>query len=368
MNNFSEKDSEKVFISDCEGPISKNDNAFEISKCFIPDGGRFFTLLSRYDDVKSEILQVSDYESGSTLKFILPFLKAYGATDEKLLKYSSENMSLVPGASRTLDFVNSLMPAFIVSTSYEQYIRALCNEIDFPFQNTYSTKLNLDKYQLKVEEKSILKEIREKMRDLNRIKIPDGVEKLEDFPPESRRTIRELDIIFGGKIPELEVGKMIKEVEPVGGGEKVQAVRDISQKLGSDFDQIMYLGDSITDVEAFRFLRKNDGLTISFNGNKYAVRNADVIVLAKNTIITSLLAYTFNLFGKEKVLELVKNWSHETIKKTCQNEKLLKNLLDLYPQKLPLVKTAEEANMRKLKNKSSRFRKKVRGERKGELG
>ncbi len=368
MNNFSKKNSEKVFVSDCEGPISKNDNAFEISEYFIPGGGEFFSLLSKYDDVKSKILQESGYESGSTLKFILPFLKAYGATDDKLVKYSSENISLVSGASRTLDFVNSIMSAFIVSTSYEHYVRALCNKVDFSFQNTYSTRLKLDNYKLKNGEKSRLKEVREKIRDFDRIKIPDGVKNIEDFSPESRKTIKELDTIFGEELPELEVGKMVEEVKPVGGGAKADAVRDISQKVSADFDQMMYLGDSITDVEAFRFLQNNNGLTISFNGNEYAVRNADIIVLAKNTIVTSILAHIFNFFGKGKVLELAKNWNHETIKEACQNEKLLKKLLDLYPEKLPLVKVADEANMKKLENKSSRFRKKVRGERKGGLG
>ena len=36
-----------VFISDCEGPISKNDNAFELTAHFIPEGEKLFSLIIR---------------------------------------------------------------------------------------------------------------------------------------------------------------------------------------------------------------------------------------------------------------------------------------------------------------------------------
>ena len=72
------KQEDAVFITDCEGPISKNDNAFELTCHFIPDGDRFFTLISRYDDIQADIVKRPGYKPGDTLKLILPFLKAYG--------------------------------------------------------------------------------------------------------------------------------------------------------------------------------------------------------------------------------------------------------------------------------------------------
>ncbi|MFQ6074292.1 MAG: hypothetical protein ACE5KC_03635, partial [Candidatus Bathyarchaeia archaeon] len=71
------KTSQRVFISDCEGPISKNDNAFELATHFIPEGDSFFTLISRYDDILADIVKKPGYKAGDTLKLILPFLKAY---------------------------------------------------------------------------------------------------------------------------------------------------------------------------------------------------------------------------------------------------------------------------------------------------
>ena len=37
----------RIFITDCEGPISKNDNALELTSHIIPDGDYFFTLISK---------------------------------------------------------------------------------------------------------------------------------------------------------------------------------------------------------------------------------------------------------------------------------------------------------------------------------
>ena len=121
----------KVWISDCEGPISKNDNAFELAKYFIPKGDKVFTLISRYDDYLADIIKKKGYKAGDTLKLILPFLKAYNATNQSVTDYSSQNVLLVPGAKETLQFLKRRMPSFIVSTSYEQYLIALCNSPGF---------------------------------------------------------------------------------------------------------------------------------------------------------------------------------------------------------------------------------------------
>ena len=148
----------RIFGTDCEGPISKNDNAFELASHFIPEGEKFFALISKYDDVLAEILKRSGYKAGNTLKLILPFLKAYGVTDQKMREYSAKSILLVPGAVDTLQFVKGVMPAYIVSTSYEPYIRALCEIVGFPYKNAYCTRVNIDKYPLNKEERKKLEE------------------------------------------------------------------------------------------------------------------------------------------------------------------------------------------------------------------
>ena len=176
----------RVFITDCEGPISKNDNAFELTSRIVLKGDRLFSLISRYDDVLADIVKKPGYKAGDTLRLILPFLKAYGATNKLLKEYSSQNVLLVPGADETLRFVHNIMPSFIVSTSYEQYITSLCDIIGFPKSNTYCTKLNIDKYQLSTEEAVKLKTVCEKISLMPMIEVPDGAVSVDDLPNESR--------------------------------------------------------------------------------------------------------------------------------------------------------------------------------------
>jgi energy-converting hydrogenase A subunit R len=148
----------KFFVSDCEGPISVNDNAFELAGYFIEDGEKFFQIISRYDDILVDEVKRPGYNAGDTLKLILPFLKAYGATNQNMEQFSSRNVLLIPGAQETLSMVNNLMPSFIVSTSYEPYIRALCAQTHFPFSHCYCTRLDLDKHTLSGEDRNKLKE------------------------------------------------------------------------------------------------------------------------------------------------------------------------------------------------------------------
>ena len=48
---------EKSFITDCEGPLTLNDNAFELAANFIEDGGELFKILSLYDDYLVDVYE-----------------------------------------------------------------------------------------------------------------------------------------------------------------------------------------------------------------------------------------------------------------------------------------------------------------------
>ncbi len=358
----------RAFISDCEGPISKNDNAFELSKKFIPDGDKFFTLLSRYDDINAEIVKRPGYTRGNTLKLILPFLKAYGASERAIRDYSLENVSLMPGANRTLEFVEGIMPSFLVSTSYEPYLEALCKVTGFPFENTYCTKLSLDKYVLPKGEIMQLREIRDRISKFERIKLPDKAGSWEDLPSGTKKTVKELDEIFRDRVSGLISGEMLREVVPVGGVEKAKAVQDISNRIDLDFKEMMYVGDSITDVEAFRLLNDEGGLTVSFNGNGYAIRNAEVAVLAEDTRVTSILAATFKRGGKSKVLELADGWNRKIVEEICPNRELVNGLFEKDSGGLPYVTKTGGEDLDEVIERSSDLRERVRGEAVGELG
>jgi energy-converting hydrogenase A subunit R len=338
----------RVFITDCEGPISVNDNAFELAGKFIEDGEKFFSIISRYDDILADEIKKPGYNAGDTLKLIVPFLKAYGLSNKKIIEFSKNNVLLIPHAKQTLKFVSKIMPSFIVSTSYKQYIEALCDLTEFPFENTYSTHLDLDSFPLNSEEEKALKNFRQ------RIMNNPGTENLDE--------------IFWRKIPKMEIGEIIPSVKTVGGEGKKKAVEDILLKNQLNPSQVMYVGDSITDVQPLQFARENHGIAVSFNGNEFALREAEIAVISNNTVITSVMADIFNRFGRNYLIEFIKAYS-ENPERALENFRLNLELLEKMEKvDKPLTSIITDENRDELTKKSIKFRKKVRGEAIGGLG
>jgi len=362
------KRARKIFVTDCEGPISKNDNAFELTCHFIPEGEKFFTQISRYDDVLADVVKRDGYKAGDTLKLIVPFLKAYEVTNEKMRSFSAQNILLMPGAKDTLQFLKDKMPSFIVSTSYEHYIQVLCNALDFPYENTYCTRLDIDAYHMTKEEREKIRQFRQEICAMPLIEIPEKAESLQDFSTRDQQTIRRLGEIFWREIMQMESNIMLKEVTPVGGVEKANAVRKIVAENESSLSSAIYVGDSITDVECFKLVRENGGLTVSFNGNAYAVREAEIAVLSSNAIVVAVIADVFNRLGKASVSSMVDNWGREDLEKYEVPPSLQEKLHSAFPKTLPKVSKITADNMKALATESNAFRKLVRGEKVGRLG
>lgn len=355
----------RVFVTDCEGPISKNDNAFELAEHYIPDGARFFRTLSRYDDVLAYLERRPEYSAGYTLKLVAPFLKAYGATNQGVEDYSRSNILLIEDSEEALHHIPSLLPSYIVSTSYEQYVEALCEVVGFPVANTFSTHLDLDKHELTEAEVARLRELREEISQLPEIEIPEGARKVEDLPTDMRGTVERLDEVFFSELPRMDAGRLLEEVRPVGSREKAEALIKIGERLKASLDGFMYVGDSITDIEAFRVVRGAGGLAVSFNGNQYAVREADIAILSKSALATALVAQAFARLGHEGVLHLAEDWGPEVIRDSVWRE-IGDRVLAL--KEPPRVIRVTPDNVEQLVEESNAFRKTVRGRAVGSLG
>jgi energy-converting hydrogenase A subunit R len=358
----------RIFISDCEGPISKNDNAFELAANFIPNGDAFFANISKYDDVLADILHKPGYSAGSTLKLILPFFKAYGVTDKQMDAFSENNIVLIANSRNTLHHIQAVAEAFIVSTSYQHYIKALCKVIEFPYKNTYCTKVKLDKCAITPQEKDRLRKIAQEIAGMHLVGIPEVATTIGDLSGNDQAIVQRLDDIFWSEIPKMFVGKFLLDVITVGGEQKAGAIRDIVKQLGADLVDVMYVGDSITDVEAFKLVRDNGGLTVSFNGNSYAVRNAEVAVLSESNLVTAVIADLFCKFGKEVTINALQSWGFSSLEYCEVDPVLLKQLSGMYPNSLPKAQIVTTQNMESIVKESSEFRKKVRGVAIGRLG
>jgi energy-converting hydrogenase A subunit R len=164
------------------------------------------------------------------------------------------------------------------------------------------------------------------------------------------------------------IGKSLLDVVTIGGEQKAEAIRDITKRLGTKLEDVIYVGDSITDVEAFKLVRENKGLTVSFNGNGYAVQNAEVAVESESNLVTAAIADLFCKLGKKQTLKVIGSWSLDALKENNVDEALIKLLFTLYPEGLPKVQIVTAKNMESLIKESSAFRKKVRGVAVGRLG
>jgi energy-converting hydrogenase A subunit R len=352
----------RIFVTDCEGPISKNDNAMELTAHFLPQGEEFFALLSKYDDYLAYVEKRPGYKAGDTLRLILPFLKAFGATDERTEEFSRAHILLMPGAEDTLTFIRERMPAFIISTSYEPYIKALCEVIEFPFQNAYCTELTLDRYPLPQKEEEYLRQTAGEIAQMQMIEWREGASGLADLSSQGKKVVQRLNQVFWEELAGMQIGRVLEEVDPIGGEGKAQAVRAILQRSGADISEVMYVGDSITDLQALELVKKGGGLSISFNGNAYAILGAQVACLGKDTGIISITAQLFAARGAEGVISLLSHWDKEALQSAGIEEELLTHL--------PNAEIGEITphNQALWTEKSQQFRKQVRGVSIGSLG
>ncbi len=352
-------------MTDCEGPVSKNDNAFELSEHFIPEGGRFFSIISRYDDILSYVLQRPGYQAGDTLRLIVPFLKAHGANQKKVQAFCKENLLLVPGAKGTLSTILSRMETFIISTSYSPYIEALCSSIGFPRERAYCTVLDIDLYDIDGNEILWLQRASKEVAGMSMPEIPQGAHFLEDLPHESRKTIERLDDIFFNRMPSMVSGRILKEVKPIGGEQKARAVEASLMRTGLSLRDVFYVGDSITDVEAFRLVRENGGVAVSFNGNRYAISAADVAVVSGHTDVLYLMVRSFEDEGKDGLLAMIKRWE-EALKE--DNVLEMPDGSTISSDTIPVLTRITKDNQEGLCSESELFRSKLRGEKIASLG
>jgi energy-converting hydrogenase A subunit R len=114
-------------------------------------------------------------------------------------------------------------------------------------------------------------------------------------------------------------------------------------------------------------VREGDGLPVSFNGNDYAVREAEIVVMSHHTIVTSILADVFSRYGREAVFNLADDWSLSKARSLC-SPPLIRELERISLDRKPIVKRITTDNKDQIMQESRLFRKTVRGAAIGRLG
>ena len=346
---------EKSFITDCEGPLTLNDNAFELSAHFIENGGELFKILSLYDDYLVDIVKRDNYKAGNTLKLILPFFVCENIKNADLIDFSQNNIYAVNDSKFLLSYLKEAMNTYIVSTSYGQYIEALSNYMDFPFENTFYTKVDVDALVLNDEEIEKINEFKQEI-----LENPDDYELFDN--------------IFFSEIQKMGIYDIIKEIDVVGGQGKKLAIDEIIKRDGINVDEILYIGDSITDVEPLEFARNNNGISISFNGNEYPLKVAEIAIVSPSAITTCVIANIYSNTNKNNVLKFIEEYNvssnlNELLNEYDVDSDIKNKFFDVFKdEKYPIIKIVNENNFGDILKASKHMRNNIRGQDIGGLG
>lgn len=345
---------EKSFITDCEGPLTLNDNAFELADNFIENGGDLFKILSLYDDYLVDVVKKPDYKAGNTLKLILPFFVVENLKNEDLIDFSRNNIYSVNDSKFLLEYLKGTMNTYIVSTSYGQYIEAVSNYMEVPFENTFYTNVNVDELELTDDEIEKIKEYKNSI-----LENPDDYDLFDE--------------IFFSEISEMGIYDKIREIEVVGGQGKKLAIDEIIKRDAINTNEILYIGDSITDVEPLDFARKNNGISISFNGNEYPLKVAEIAIVSPSAIATAVIADIYARYDKNNVLEFIDDYnSTENIEKLFDDcdidDEIKKRFFSIFTNNYPLIQIITDENYENILKESKKMRNDIRGQDIGGLG
>ena len=346
---------EKSFITDCEGPLTLNDNAYELSDHFIEDGGELFKILSLYDDYLVDIVKKENYKAGNTLKLILPFFVCENLKNEDLVDFSKDHIYAVNDSKFLLKYLKEAMNTYIVSTSYGQYIEAVSNYMEVPFENTFYTDVDVDVLKLNDDEIKKINEFKESI-----LKNPQDYELFDD--------------IFFSQIPKMDIYENIKQVNVVGGEGKKLAIDEIIARDDIDINNMLYIGDSITDVEPLAFARQNDGISISFNGNEYPLKVAEIAIVSPSAVTTAVIANIYAENDKNKVLEFIHDYNdvedfEELFKRYDVDLKIKNKFFEVFDNnEYPIIQIIDDNNFDNILKVSKEMRNNIRGQDIGGLG
>ena len=345
---------EKSFITDCEGPLTLNDNAYELAVNLIENGGELFKVLSLYDDYLVDVVKKENYKAGNTLKLILPFFVVENLSNNIMVDFSRDNIYAVNDSKFLIEYLKKAMNTYIVSTSYGQYIEAVSNYMEVPFENTFYTDVDVDSLKLNDDEIQKIKEFKKLILD-----NPDDYELFDD--------------IFFTQIPKMGIYEMLREIEVVGGEGKKLAIDKIIERDNINVEEMLYIGDSITDVEPVEFARKNNGISISFNGNEYPLKVAEIAIVSPSAIATAVIADVYSQNDKNKVLEFINDYNNaDDLEKLFNDYNIDSNIKNqffkVFTSKYPLIQIITDENYAEILKVSKEMRNNIRGQDIGGLG
>ena len=298
---------QKTIFFDLEGPLSPQDNAYEVMKLIGKEGAFIFEVISRYDDIIS-LEGREGYEPGDTLALIVPFFLLHGITGEDIKKVS-ERAKIIEGAEYLFERLQAEnWDIYIISTSYEQHAYNIGHQLGVPEDHIICTNLSL-KLLRKVLSKTLRKKNALPKKYLYTVKkAEDDILALHSDidSDDTGRIVTRLDEFFFHQLPALGFDVFSSRV--IGGKRKAEAIRAIAHEKGIALRDVIAVGDSITDYKMLNEVTAHDGVAVVFNGSEYAVPYANVGLASIDIRFLYLVCEAFARGGKVAALDLVTDW------------------------------------------------------------
>ncbi len=291
---------EKTILFDLEGPLSPQDNAYEVMKLIGKEGAFIFEVISRYDDIIS-LEGREGYEPGDTLALIVPFFLVHGITKDDIKKVS-ERAKIIEGAEYLFErLLAENWDTYIISTSYEQHAYNVGRKLGIPENKIICTELDLERRKQNLEE-NIFSLIKKAQEDI--IELYSHIDNTELI-------VNRLDEFFFHQLPSL--GYDIFTTRVIGGERKAEAIRAIAKEKRIDLREVIAVGDSITDYKMLKEVVTHGGISVVFNGNEYAVPYANVGLASVDIRFLHIICEAFVRGGKGAVMDVVTKWEENRV-------------------------------------------------------
>jgi energy-converting hydrogenase A subunit R len=286
---------------DLEGPLSPQDNAYDLMRLF-PNGDKIFEVISRYDDLLA-LEEKEDYEPGDTLALIVPFLILHNISENDIATLAAK-ATLTGGAAKLISWLQyNGWKIFCITTTYEQYAIRITQKLGIYAHNVACTPFPLNK-------------LRQTLCQADSELLQQAEEEILTMRPvaDDERIKQSLDKFFWEKLPATDLGEAITQVKPVGGRRKVAALTRFADKYDQPLSKWVVVGDSITDFRMFQAVEAAGGLAIAFNANEYALPHATMGLAS--TLISDLqeMLEAWQKSGRgwvERVVKYKEKWGNK---------------------------------------------------------
>ncbi len=351
---------DRILVTNLSGFVIRNDSLRDLCARFIRNGAHFYDVVKRYDSLTAYVLGREEATAGNTAKWVLPFLKANGATDHLVKRCYEDTIQLMPGSEDSLRYLSKLLPTFISTSVYEHGWMAVEDRVDAPLCDVFCSLMALDQSDFGRAEG---RKLREMCAEITALRIPKTVYALNvpmEVDEADIRIIKTLDEILQERIPELTAMTLMESSNPVTSHRKAYQLLDIRKQTGIDLDSTMYIGGEDTDYQCLDLVNDAGGVAMAFNGTEFAVRGSNIAIMSKDSTVAAVFGALFYDKGIEAILELANNWERPYLK-NCEfpDRNLLDRMLAAHPRKLPEVYAVDRSNVDEISEKSDEYRKKI---------